>query len=223
MKTGQEKVYQLVTEGEANILEGKIATTTPIAKGLMGKKVGDTAEVVVPAGKMTFKNLEVSKPSDDKLELRMVSDKSYTSNYGPTKLVATLEFNTPDSVLPMDTLFMFADSDSLHTFSVGQFDLATQTFSGSRIQYHLAKDMDFITNSWRIKSGKMKIDGNGGFTVSGKLYMGSNFNIVCTMPAPTPVENVVFDKAHVEKLMRDGKIVISIDGVEYDVQGRVIQ
>ena len=59
-KTGQEKVYQLVTEGEANILEGKIATTTPIAKGLMGKKVGDTAEVIVPAGKMEFKILEIS-------------------------------------------------------------------------------------------------------------------------------------------------------------------
>ena len=60
LKTGQEKVYQLVTEGEANILEGKIATTTPIAKGLLGKKVGDTAEVVVPAGKMQFKILEIS-------------------------------------------------------------------------------------------------------------------------------------------------------------------
>ena len=60
LKTGQEKVYQLVTEGEANILEGKIATTTPIAKGLMGKKVGDTAEVVVPAGKLQFKVLEIS-------------------------------------------------------------------------------------------------------------------------------------------------------------------
>ena len=60
LKTGQEKVYQLVTEGEANILEGKIATTTPIAKGLMGKKVGDTAEVVVPAGKLKFKILEIS-------------------------------------------------------------------------------------------------------------------------------------------------------------------
>jgi transcription elongation factor GreA len=59
-KTGQEKVYQLVTEGEANILEGKIATTTPIAKGLMGKKVGDLAEVVVPAGKLQFKILEIS-------------------------------------------------------------------------------------------------------------------------------------------------------------------
>ena len=60
MKTNQEKVYQLVTEGEANILEGKIATTTPIAKGLLGKKVGDTAEVVVPAGKLQFKVLEIS-------------------------------------------------------------------------------------------------------------------------------------------------------------------
>ena len=60
LKTGQEKVYQLVTEGEANILEGKIATTTPIAKGLLGKKVGDTAEVIVPAGKLEFKILELS-------------------------------------------------------------------------------------------------------------------------------------------------------------------
>ena len=60
LKTGQEKVYQLVTEGETNILEGKIATTTPIAKGLMGKKVGDTAEVVVPAGTLQFKILEIS-------------------------------------------------------------------------------------------------------------------------------------------------------------------
>ena len=60
LKTGQEKIYQLVTEGEANILEGKIATTTPIAKGLLGKKVGDTAEVIVPAGTLQFKILEIS-------------------------------------------------------------------------------------------------------------------------------------------------------------------
>lgn len=60
LKTNQEKVYQLVTEGEANVAEGKLATTTPIAKGLLGKKVGDTAEVVVPAGKLEFKILEIS-------------------------------------------------------------------------------------------------------------------------------------------------------------------
>jgi transcription elongation factor GreA len=57
--TGAEKVYQLVTEGEANIMEGKIAVTTPIAKGLMGKKVGETAQVQVPAGVMEFEILEI--------------------------------------------------------------------------------------------------------------------------------------------------------------------
>ena len=60
LKNNQEKVYQLVTEGEANILEGKIAVTTPIAKGLMGKKVGEIAQVQVPAGIMEFKVLEIS-------------------------------------------------------------------------------------------------------------------------------------------------------------------
>lgn len=60
LKTKQEKVYQLVTESEANILEGKIATTTPIAKGLMGKKVGEIAKVSVPVGTLEFKILEIS-------------------------------------------------------------------------------------------------------------------------------------------------------------------
>lgn len=59
LKTKQEKVYQLVTENEANILEGKIATTTPIAKGLLGKRVGDIATVNVPAGVLEFKILEI--------------------------------------------------------------------------------------------------------------------------------------------------------------------
>lgn len=59
-KNGAEKVYQLVTEGEANIMEGKIAVTTPIAKGLLGKKVGDIAQVQVPAGLMEFEILEIS-------------------------------------------------------------------------------------------------------------------------------------------------------------------
>ena len=57
---GMEKTYQLVTEGEANSLEGKIAVTTPIAKGLMGKKVGEIAQVQVPAGLLELEILEIS-------------------------------------------------------------------------------------------------------------------------------------------------------------------
>jgi len=58
-KNGQIKEYQLVTEGEANILEGKIAVTTPIAKGLLGKKVGEMAQANVPAGTIEFEILEI--------------------------------------------------------------------------------------------------------------------------------------------------------------------
>ena len=57
---GMEKMFQLVTEGEANLAEGKISVTTPIAKGLMGKKVGEIAQVHVPAGIIEFEILEIS-------------------------------------------------------------------------------------------------------------------------------------------------------------------
>ena len=58
--TGKEKIYQLVTESEANSMEGKIAVTTPIAKGLMGKKVGEIAQIQVPAGLLELEILEIS-------------------------------------------------------------------------------------------------------------------------------------------------------------------
>jgi transcription elongation factor GreA len=53
--------YILVSESEANLKEGKIAITTPIGKGLLGKKIGDIAEIQVPAGKLQFEILEISR------------------------------------------------------------------------------------------------------------------------------------------------------------------
>ena len=59
-KSGREMNYMLVSENEANIREGKLAVTTPIAKALMGKKVGDVAEAKVPAGILMLEILEIS-------------------------------------------------------------------------------------------------------------------------------------------------------------------
>lgn len=53
--------YFLVSESEANLKEGRIAITTPIGKGLLGKKKGETAEIQVPAGKLNFEILEISR------------------------------------------------------------------------------------------------------------------------------------------------------------------
>ena len=52
--------YTIVSEGEANLRENKISIKTPIAQGLLGKKVGDIAEVVVPRGKMSFEIMAIS-------------------------------------------------------------------------------------------------------------------------------------------------------------------
>ena len=52
--------YQLVPETEANLKEGKIAATSPIAQGIMGKKVGDVVQVTVPVGVIPFEIVEIS-------------------------------------------------------------------------------------------------------------------------------------------------------------------
>lgn len=60
VKTGMEMKYTIVSESEANLREGKIASTTPIAQGLLGKKVGDEVEIKIPQGTITLKVLEIS-------------------------------------------------------------------------------------------------------------------------------------------------------------------
>jgi transcription elongation factor GreA len=52
--------YMLVSEAEADIKSGKISVATPIAKGLLGKKVGDVVDINVPSGVMSFEIVEIS-------------------------------------------------------------------------------------------------------------------------------------------------------------------
>jgi transcription elongation factor GreA len=52
---GDEEVFVLVGAGEEDYDEGKINVTSPLAQGLMGKKIGDKVEIEVPAGTMKFK------------------------------------------------------------------------------------------------------------------------------------------------------------------------
>lgn len=56
---GMEVKYKLVAQSEADLKTGKISVDSPIGKGLLGKKVGDTAEVEVPNGTMNFEILEI--------------------------------------------------------------------------------------------------------------------------------------------------------------------
>lgn len=60
LKTGAVMSYLLVSESEADLKAGKISINTPIAQGLLGKKVGDVVEVKVPTGLVSFEIIEIS-------------------------------------------------------------------------------------------------------------------------------------------------------------------
>ena len=61
MTTKQKMTYTIVSETEANLREGKISIKTPIAQGLLNKKVGDVAEIKIPAGtlKLRIDNISI--------------------------------------------------------------------------------------------------------------------------------------------------------------------
>ena len=58
---GMEMNYTLVAESEADLKTGKISVTSPIGKGLLGKSVGEIAEITVPSGTLKFEIIEISR------------------------------------------------------------------------------------------------------------------------------------------------------------------
>ncbi len=58
---GMEMKYKLVAESEADLKAGKISVSSPIGKGLLGKSVGDVAEIQVPNGVLKFDILEITR------------------------------------------------------------------------------------------------------------------------------------------------------------------
>jgi transcription elongation factor GreA len=61
VKNNQKQTYTLVPENEADLKSGKISVNSPIAKGLLGKKKGEKADVTVPNGTMTIEIVDISR------------------------------------------------------------------------------------------------------------------------------------------------------------------
>ena len=60
-KNNSTMEYMIVSDSEADLKHGKIAVSTPIARGLIGKKVGDKVEIKVPSGVIPFEIIEISR------------------------------------------------------------------------------------------------------------------------------------------------------------------
>ena len=61
LATKKEMTFTLVAESEADVKTGKISVSSPIGTGLLGKKVGEIAEITVPAGLMKFEIIHISR------------------------------------------------------------------------------------------------------------------------------------------------------------------
>ncbi|GHB62541.1 transcription elongation factor GreA [Persicitalea jodogahamensis] len=61
MKNGAEMSYTLVSEEEADLKTGKISVGSPIGKGLLGKRIGEVAEIKIPAGTVEFEVIDISR------------------------------------------------------------------------------------------------------------------------------------------------------------------
>lgn len=61
LKNNVQMKYMIVPEQESDLKKSKISVTSPIAKGLLGKEIGDIAKVKVPAGEMEFEIIEISR------------------------------------------------------------------------------------------------------------------------------------------------------------------
>ena len=60
LKVNKEVTYTIVSESESDFRSGKISVKSPIGEGLMGKKIGEIADIQVPAGMIQFEILEIS-------------------------------------------------------------------------------------------------------------------------------------------------------------------
>lgn len=61
LKLNKEFTYTLVSEEEADLKKGKISIKSPVGKAILGKAVGEVAEIEAPAGKMKFEILDISR------------------------------------------------------------------------------------------------------------------------------------------------------------------
>ncbi len=61
LANGASMSYELVPENDANLKAGKISVDSPIARGLLGKKVGDKVDIQVPSGTLKFEIVEIAK------------------------------------------------------------------------------------------------------------------------------------------------------------------
>jgi len=204
------------------------AEQVPLVAGTMGGEqyypYGIT-EGKGPNSNVSFDSLQVTKVSDNVLELIMIANKTIQTAYGIAKAVGIVYINTDADSLQVGTTYPIQDDNALGTVTAGYRIDEQCSLGGSLLVYAISKDLVAgrinVAHMWRMNTGELVVDDNGNITLTFKTYGGSNVN-ASYIVSDVAVDNVVDPQENVQKIMRDGRILILKDGIEYDILGNTI-
>ena len=211
------------------------AEQAPLVKGTEGgEQYGPygITEGKGPNTSISFDSVRVTRLSNGQLEMMMISSRTIKTDYfGICKQVGYVCVNTEDSVL-QPGVYPISDNpypipDSEGTITAGYRVDEEETFGGSRLLYAVSADLKngIVTpiHIWRMSSGEMVLDEAGNISLNFTTYNGTSVTATAVYdfsPAATGVEDVQeFRGSEVQKVLRDGQLLIEKEGQWYSVLG----
>ena len=180
-----------------------------------------------PNTSISFDSVKVTRLSNGQLEMMMISSKTIKTNYfGICKQVGYVCVNTEDSVL-QPGVYPIVDGDAMGTITAGYRVDEEETLGGSRLLYAVSADLKngIVTpiHMWRMSSGEMVLDEAGNILLNFTTYNGTSVTATAVYdfsPAATGVEEVEgFRSSEVQKVLREGQLLIEHKGQWYTVLG----
>jgi hypothetical protein len=180
-----------------------------------------------PNASINFDSVRVTRLSKGQLELMLTSSKTIKTNYfGICKQVGYVCVNTEDSVLQAG-VYPIGESGVKGTITAGYRVDEEERLGGSRLLYAVSADLKngIVTpiHQWRMSQGEMVLDEAGNISLNFTTYNGTSVTATAVYdfsPAATGVEDVEgVRSSEVQKVLRDGQLLIEKQGQWYNVLG----
>jgi hypothetical protein len=208
------------------------AEQTPVVAGTDGgEQYGPygITEGKGPNTSISFDSVRVTRLGNGQLEMTLLSSKTIKTNYfGICKQVGYLYVNSTDEVLQPGT-YPIQEGRTLGSITAGYRVDEDERFGGSKLLYAVSADLKngIVTpiHRWRMSSGEMQLDKAGNISLTFTTYNGTtvtataqyDFSIAADLPHTTTYIPPV------QKLLRNGQIIIIKAGTAYDLLGNKLQ
>ena len=178
-----------------------------------------------PNKSVEFDSIQTTKVDEKVLEILLFSSKSVKTNYGPTKTVGVVYLNTEADSLQAG-IYPVCEGDSLGAITAGYRIDEQRALGGSLVALalsnYLTQGIISVAHMWRINEGEMIVEEDGDISFVFTTYGGTKVTAIYGSP-DVAVENVISNSNPIQKILRDGRLIIIKEGKEYDMMGNFIK